>query len=142
MPQPGHSSRPTHATVDTRWRLEAGGPYVVHVRRLGFAPRTQENIVVVLGRSVELHFQLLPAAASLDTVRVAAVRERTTGLATTISDSLLHALPTLNRDMYDFSRPVAYVSTKVALSGGGLARGANPRFDNFLIDCHGPLHHG
>jgi len=71
---------------------------------------------------------------SLDTVRVAAL-ERTSGVATTISDSLLHSLPTLNRDMYDFSRLSPYVSTKVALSGGGLsASGANPRFDNFLID--------
>ncbi len=115
--------------------LESGGPYRVQVRRLGFAPKRLDGVVVGLGQRVELDFQLSPAISSLDTVRVAAASVRATGLETTISDLLLHALPTLNRDMYDFVRVSPYVSTKAALPGGGLSgAGANLRFDNYLID--------
>ncbi len=115
--------------------LESGGPYVVTVRRLGFAPRAKEGVVVALGQSVRLDFQLSPATASLDTMRVAAAPQRTAGVETTISDWLLHALPTLDRDMYDFVGLSPYVSTKVSLAAGGLSgAGANLRFDNYLID--------
>ena len=142
------TNRSTGVTVDARVRhgrflvpgLEVGGPYVVVVRRLGFAPQQRDGLFLSLDPPLELHFVLLPPATEIDTVRVTGnadeglARERT-GAGSTISDSLLHRLPSMNRDMYDFVRLVPQVSTRVGLAGGGLTGGGvNTRFNNFLVD--------
>lgn len=119
--------------------LEVGGPYVVTVRRIGFAPQQQSGVYLSLGDRVDLHFVLRPILTQLDTVRVvptdARLTQRAIGTGGIISDSLLHRLPTLDRDLYDFVRLVPQVSTRVGLAGGGLsAGGVNLRFNNFLID--------
>jgi hypothetical protein len=114
--------------------LEIGGPYVAQARRIGFTPAVRRGLVVTLGQPLELDLRLTRLADALDTVRVV-VSERTTGVATTFSDSLIHRLPTLDRDLYDFVRLSPYVSTKVAIGSGGLSGGGtNMRFNNFLID--------
>ncbi|MGH9203931.1 MAG: hypothetical protein ACRD2A_22110, partial [Vicinamibacterales bacterium] len=114
--------------------LEIGGPYVVLVRRIGFKPLDRRIPYLALGQALELQILLSPVASVIDTVRVTA-SERKVGITTTISDSLLHRLPTLNRDMYDFVGLAPQISTKVAISSGGISGGGvNMRFNNFLID--------
>jgi len=56
------------------------------------------------------------------------------GTATTIPDSLLHRLPTLNRDFYDFVRLVPQISTKIGFPSGLSGGGVGFRFNNFLIN--------
>jgi hypothetical protein len=114
--------------------IEVGGPYVVTVRRLGFAPASRDSIYVSLGEPRSLDFVLEPAAQALDRVHVmergAALSRSHTGTSTTISDSLLHRLPTLNRDMYDFVRLVPQVSTRFS----GVSGGVSFRLNSYLID--------
>ena len=117
--------------------LEVGGPYVVTVRRLGFRSQERAGLFLTLGEPIELRFLLEPGAIPQDTLRVVAPIEAAYshgGVAMTIPDSLLHRLPSLNRDFYDFVRLVPQISTKVGpvpgLSGGGIGI----RFNNFLID--------
>jgi len=114
--------------------LEVGGPYVVTVRRLGFAPASRDNIYLVLGEPRSLEFVLEPAAQTLEGMHVVDGSEmglRThTGTTTTISDSLLHRLPSLNRDMYDFVRLVPQVSARL----NGVSAGVNFRLNSYLID--------
>ena len=122
--------------------LEPGGPYSVVVRRLGFVVQQQERVHLALGDLLEMNFVLRPAAVELQAVTVVA-RDRLDqsathahgGTATTIDQSLVHRLPTLNRDLYDFVRLVPQISTKIGLSNAGFsAGGVGFRFNNFLVN--------
>jgi carboxypeptidase family protein/TonB-dependent receptor-like protein len=115
--------------------LAIGGPYRIVVRRLGFAPEMMDGLYLVLGERREVDFTLVSLPGQLDTVRVTANDDRQRlpsagGVGTSISDSLLRRLPTLNRDMYDFVRLVPQAGTRLGLTGGG----ASFRFNNYVID--------
>ncbi len=120
--------------------LEVGGPYTITVELPGFLPERREGVFLSLGQPRELAFILRPDAIPLPPLRVVfrnpLLRANAhAGTATTISDSLLRRLPSLNRDLYDFVRLVPQISTKVGLSGGGLSGGGvGFRFNDFLIN--------
>ena len=107
--------------------LEVGGPYTVTVRRIGFAPMAKEGLRVTLSQITRADFQLGRQAATLTAVQVtgasanAVISAAKTGAGTTISDSSLRRLPTLNRNFADFVTLVPQVSTTTGyLSGGGV----------------------
>ena len=120
--------------------LEVGGPYVVEVRHIGFVPQRSQPIYLTLGEPVELHIAMQRAAPLLDTVLVTAspagaLAHGGGGTVTTIPDELLHRLPTLDRNVFDFVRLAPQISTKVGTQRIGLsAVGENLRFNNFLIN--------
>lgn len=119
--------------------LEVGGPYTVTVDGLGFRPERRERVVLALGEPLELAFVLEPAPIALDTLRVVAAPgfpriNAHGGTATRIPDSLLHRLPSLNRDFYDFVRLAPHVSTRIGFRPGLSGGGVGFRFNNFLID--------
>jgi len=122
--------------------LEPGGPYSIVVRRLGSVSERRERIQLGLGDLVEMDFVLRPAAVQLQAVTVVAsdrpdrsAAHAHGGTATTIGHSLVHRLPTLNRDLYDFVRLVPQISTKIGLSNAGFsAGGVGFRFNNFLVN--------
>ncbi len=111
--------------------LEPGGPYRVTVARFGFHDQRREDVYLTLGERLELRFVLQPAAMPLDPLQVvgAAPSAAGGGTETTIPDSLLHRLPTMNRNLYDFVGLAPQVSTGVGLSGGGTGF----RLNSFLI---------
>ena len=115
--------------------LETGGPYRVVVRSLGYAPQVLDGLSLGLGERREIEFTLVFLPTKLDTVRVTANDDRQRlpsagGVGTSISDSSLRRLPTLNRDLYDFVRLVPQAGTRLGLTGAG----ANFRFNNYVID--------
>ncbi len=117
--------------------LDPGGPYSITVRRIGFAAQTRNDIQVPLGQASRQDFALVPQATQLSVVAVTAVAENSvisptrTGTNTTISDTLLHRLPTLNRNFTDFVRLTPQISDAgPGLSGGGV----NNRFNKIQID--------
>jgi hypothetical protein len=122
--------------------LEVGGPYVVILRGIGFVPLQSEPLFLALGEPLEMRFLMRAAAFRLDTLRAVASSvpafsqaRADGGIATTISDSLLHRLPTLDRNFQDFARLAPQISTKVGLPAGGLSGGGvGFRFNDFLID--------
>lgn len=120
--------------------LEVGGPYTLTVELPGFLRERRERLFLSLGRPLELEIVLRPGAAELPPLRIAVPTpllraNAQAGTATTISDSLLRRLPTLNRDLYDFVRLVPQVSTRVGLAGGGISGGGvGFRFNDFLIN--------
>lgn len=123
--------------------LEVGGPYSITVDRFGFTPQKRERIFLRLGEPLELAFVLQPGPIPMDTLRVITAptsfpRIAHGGPATTISDSLVHNLPSLNRNFYDFVQLEPRVSTKVGFQRTGVSGGgANFRFNNFLINGAG-----
>ena len=106
--------------------VEPDANYSITVRRIGYAPITRSNIVITLGQTRREDFKLSQEAAVLSTVTVTAANDAVinaskTGTSTTISDSALQRLPTLNRNFQDFVQLVPQVSTTTGyLSGGGV----------------------
>lgn len=117
--------------------LEVGGPYTVTVRRIGFEPAQRDNITVSLGQTATADFQLNAQTTTLSAVTVtgsadnAVISPTKTGISTTISDSTLRRLPSLDRNFTDFVALTPQVSTSSnGLSGGGV----NNRFNQIKID--------
>lgn len=117
--------------------LEVGNNYRVSIRRIGFAPQTQQPIRVSLGQTTPVNFTLSEQATQLSTVNVTAaaaeaiIAPTQRGSQTTITDTLLRKLPTLNRNFTDFVQLTPQVSTSgPGLSGGGV----NNRYNNIQID--------
>jgi hypothetical protein len=128
--------RTTGFTVDVEVRrgtflvqgLEPGGPYTVTLRRIGALARQWDDVFLRLGVPLELVATLEPAPVQLDSVVVVAPDVDPLscchgGTATTLSDSLIHHLPSLNRDVYDFVRLVPQVSTRIGFEPGGMSGG-------------------
>ncbi|MGH6692775.1 MAG: carboxypeptidase regulatory-like domain-containing protein, partial [Gammaproteobacteria bacterium] len=118
--------------------LPVGGPYSIVVERIGYRPAKRDSIFLALGEQLQLDFALLLFASTLDTLRVVAAEPRGQsfaryGIGTAISDSALHRLPTIDRDMYDFVRLTPQVSARSG-SGSLSAGGVGVRFNNFLVD--------
>jgi outer membrane receptor protein involved in Fe transport len=114
------------------------GSYQVQTRRLGFAPQTR-TAVVTLGQTTRLDFTLSSQPTQLSAVTVTAASETglishtRTGVLTTITDSSLRRLPSLDRNFTDFVALTPQVSTTLpngGLSGGGV----NNRYNQVQID--------
>jgi hypothetical protein len=107
--------------------IEPNSNYSITARRIGFAPVTRTGIVIGLGQTRREDFTLGRQAAQLSQVTVTAaasdavINPSKTGTTTSISDSALSRLPTLNRNFADFVSLVPQVSTTTGyLSGGGV----------------------
>lgn len=107
--------------------IEPNPSYTMNVRALGYGAITREGIVVSLGQTRRENYQLAKQATQLTEVTVTAttydnvINTNKTGATTTISDSALRRLPTLNRNFADFVAAVPQVSTTTGfLSGGGV----------------------
>jgi hypothetical protein len=115
--------------------LPTGGPYRIVVRGLGYSAQMMDSVWLTLGEEREVEFTLVAVARELDTVRVSATNYRhrlqsAGGVGTSISDSQLRRLPTLNRDIYDFVRLVPQAGSRFGLTGAG----SSFRFNSFVID--------
>lgn len=118
--------------------LEVGGPYSVNVRRLGSESQTTDGIRVTLSSVTRVDFQLVTAAQVLSGVTStgersgALIAQSRMGIGTTISDTMVSRLPSLNRDFVDFARltPQIAVVPGSGISGGGV----NNRFNSIQID--------
>lgn len=118
--------------------LEVGGPYSVSVRRLGSESQTRDGIRVTLSTITRVDFKLVAQAQVL--AGVTAIGERSgaligpsrTGIQTTVTDTMVSRLPSLNRDFVDFAKlaPQIAVVPGSGISGGGV----NNRFNAIQID--------
>jgi hypothetical protein len=117
--------------------LEPGGPYVVEIRHIGFLPQRSQPLRLGLGEPVELRFVLEPVAIPLEALEVRADPRPggSAGSGTTISEEMVHRLPTLDRSFYDFVALAPMVSSKVGGRRTGVsAAGANLRYNSYLIN--------
>ena len=111
--------------------------YVMTVRAIGYGALTRDGIVVSLGQTRRENFTLARQAVQLNEVTVTAttydnvINTSKTGTSTTISDSALRRLPTLNRNFADFVQAVPQVSTTTGFLSGG---GVNLRQNSIQID--------
>ena len=117
--------------------VEPNSNYRLTVRRIGYAPVTREGIVITLGQTRREDVRMAREAAQLNEVAVTAtatnavINASKTGTSTTLSDSALRRLPTLNRNFSDFVQLVPQVSTTTGFLSGG---GVNLRQNSIQID--------
>ena len=127
----GRSREDGHFTV---FGLEAGGPYVVAVRHIGYRAQTRDRLRLSIGENLVIAVRLERQAVTLQGVRTETdandVLSRVSGVGAHFSDSALHRLPTADRDLYGFVRLVPQVSTLYGLSGAG----TSPRMNSFMLD--------
>ena len=118
--------------------LEVGPGYRVTARRIGFRPLVKNDVTIALGEARRLDFTLEQQAAALGEITVSAAQDEViapnrTGTQTTVSDSALRRLPSLNRNFTDFVALTPQVSTTL-FNGGLSGGGTNNRFNNVQID--------
>src|SRR5687767_13518108 len=116
--------------------LEVGGPYTVTVRRIGFEPVIRQNIIVSLSQTTPVDVRLEVQAAQLSGVAIVATTSEFShtrkGVETTVDDSTIARIPTLNRDFTDLVKLSPHVQSPS--TDGPSAAGAYNRFNNFTID--------
>ncbi|MGZ8455800.1 MAG: TonB-dependent receptor [Gemmatirosa sp.] len=119
--------------------LELGNAYRVTVRRIGYAPQTIQPVRTSLGQTTPVNVTLQTQATQLSTVTVEAdaataaalISPTRRGTETTITDTLIRKLPTLNRSFTDF----VAITPQVSTNGPGLsAGGVSNRYNNIQID--------
>ena len=116
--------------------LEVGSAYSVTVRRIGLQSQSQDNQSVALGTTTRVDFSLKQAATNLQGIKIIATTDPViapskTGVGVTVSDSLLHRMPTLNRNFTD----MVALTPQVSLNGAGLSGGGvNNRYNTIQID--------
>jgi len=112
--------------------MRVGGPYKVTVSFVGYKESVQSGISLTLASELRQNFKLELNQAQLEEVKVVASRSSVinsgrTGAATTVSNSSITTLPTLNRSLGDFAR--------LDPRANGLSfAGRNALFNNVTVD--------
>ena len=112
--------------------MRVGGPYTVTATTIGFAPHNQPNVMIQLGVTQEVTFEIVPAAVQLAAVSVTAqsagvLSQARSGAATTVSRDALEQLPTISRNISDFTRLTPQAS-------GTSFAGQDTRLNNITVD--------
>lgn len=111
--------------------LRTGGPYVVTIGFVGYAPQTVENFNLILGEPYNINVTMGESAQQLTEVVVSTGRRRSavdkTGASTNISSRQITTLPTISRSITDFTRITPQAN------GTGFA-GRDPRYNNVQVD--------
>lgn len=112
--------------------VRIGGPYQVTVSYVGFQEQVKDGIVANLGSAADVSFRLSDESNLLGEVIVTGNRSDVfssdrTGAATNVSTQQLQTLPTVSRQLSDF--------TRLTPQGNGLSFGGqDSRFNNITID--------
>jgi outer membrane receptor protein involved in Fe transport len=121
--------------------LEVGGPYTLRVRRIGYEAAERNDIFVRLTQTTRVDVQLQQTAVQLAGVEVRATAEAADfspsrqGVATTVVDTLIRRMPSLQRDFTDLVRLTPQVIPSSSTTGAGpSAAGGYNRLNNFTVD--------
>ena len=114
-----------------------GGPYTITTTFVGYHDDKREDIYLSLGQTYNLKIQLSEAAVELESVVVTAsagdvFNSERTGASTNISQNQINTLPTVGRNLTDFTRLTPQVI--VTANQGISIAGANNRYNSIFID--------
>ncbi len=108
----------TVTDVEGRFRmvnLKVGGPYEVQASLAGFKTQTLDDVVVRLGETtnLEIELQLEAATGEIEVVGESSplISPTKMGVASSVSQGSLEALPTIERSVYDMARTNPVFST-------------------------------
>ena len=114
-----------------------GGPYTITTTFVGYTEDKKENVFLSLGQTHNLRVQLSESAIELEDIEITASREdvfnsERTGASTNISQEQISTLPTVGRNLTDFTRLTPQVA--VTANQGISIAGANNRYNSIFID--------
>ncbi len=115
------------------------GPYRVTIRAIGHRPVIRDGVRVPLSQTVRMDATLARQAVQVEELVVladaagAVFAPSRQGTQTTIGDTLLRRLPTLDRDFTDFVKLTPQVQVREG-EGGITAAGQNNRFNTIQVD--------
>ncbi|MDZ7268413.1 MAG: carboxypeptidase regulatory-like domain-containing protein [candidate division KSB1 bacterium] len=112
--------------------VRVGGPYTITASLIGYRKESVENIFLGLGEDRRLTFTLVEEALQAAEVTVVAERDAIlsasrTGAATAVSSAAIQMLPTITRNISDFTRLTPQAS-------GNSFVGQDNRFNNITVD--------
>jgi hypothetical protein len=119
--------------------MDVGGPYTVKVSFVGFESWTKENIYLTLGQTSKVDAALKSTEVVLGEVAVIGRRNNVnvfdgnrTGAQTVVALEKLEVMPSIGRDLTDFTRltPQASVDDNGAITIAGV----NNRYNALMID--------
>ena len=119
--------------------MDVGGPYTLKVTYVGYESWTKEGIYLTLGQTFKVNPGLQTTEVTIGEVAVVGRRGvvdifdgNRTGSETVVSLDKIDAMPTVGRDLTDFTRltPQATVDDNSAISIAGV----NNRFNSLTID--------
>ncbi|MBW8772915.1 MAG: carboxypeptidase regulatory-like domain-containing protein, partial [Gemmatimonadetes bacterium] len=117
--------------------LPPGGPYTLEVRAIGYQAGRRTGLRLSLGERFTSDFSLAQAVVEVQELQVTGttdplINRGRTGAASSVSDSAISNLPSLNRNFTDL------ISTSPAVAAGPGGRpsiaGSNDRFNSIQID--------
>ncbi len=111
--------------------MRVGGPYTITATAIGFQPRSRDEVYLTLGQATDVNLNLSAAAVTLADLTVAGqagvLTSTRTGAATTISNEMIVALPTVSRSITDLTRLTPQAR-------GASFAGMDDRFNNITVD--------
>jgi hypothetical protein len=133
--QPSGSRYGTATQTDGRFNIPAmrvGGPYTVTASFVGYGEQAQQNITLNLGTAANVNFTMTEQSQELEAIEITTGRNdvfssQRTGAATTVTRETINSLPTLSRNLNDFTRLTPQ-------SNGQSFGGQDPRLNNVTID--------
>ncbi|MDX1420416.1 MAG: carboxypeptidase regulatory-like domain-containing protein [Rubricoccaceae bacterium] len=120
--------------------MRVGGPYAVRVTFVGYEPFSRDDILLTLGEFYQLDVELAEDLAELSEVEVIAAGgvfdPNRTGVNTSLSEDQIEAIPSLGRDLADFTRltPQAYVENDDDDGPAVSIAGQSNRYNSIYID--------
>ncbi|HMQ03254.1 MAG TPA: carboxypeptidase regulatory-like domain-containing protein [Pyrinomonadaceae bacterium] len=109
--------------------MRVGGPYTVKAVSAGFTEQTRQGLQLSLGSAVTVNFNLSAAITEEVTVQIDDIfSEGRTGASTNVSNEVLTGLPTIGRQLTDFSRLTPQYG------GSGSFAGQDNRLNNITVD--------
>ncbi|MEH0157440.1 TonB-dependent receptor [Limibacter armeniacum] len=117
--------------------LQVGGPYTLTASFLGFQEVKLEGIYVKLGQNLRQDFKMSEEDQTLEEVIVSGQAEGIidgdrTGAKTTVNVEQINNLPTVARDLSDFTRVTP--QARITSNGGITIAGSNNRYNSIFID--------
>ena len=114
--------------------MRVGGPYTLTVSFVGYENLVREDIYLDLGQTFSVDAVLSESVTQLQDVVVSAgglIDGNQTGAETNVSREQIMSLPTVNRDLNDFTR----LTPQANITNGGISiAGVNNRFNTIYID--------
>ncbi|MEJ7623669.1 MAG: carboxypeptidase regulatory-like domain-containing protein [Pyrinomonadaceae bacterium] len=109
--------------------MRVGGPYTLKVTQAGFKEQIRENLQISLGTAATVNFDLSTAISEEVTVTNDAIfSEVRTGASTAIDNTLVRTLPTISRQISDFTRLTPQAG------GNNTFAGQDNRLNNITVD--------
>ena len=115
--------------------MKIGGPYKVTISYTGYADDVQESVYLKLGEPFNYNSNMSESAVDLGEVVILASKVyagQNTGASTAIDAEAIDLMPTLDRDINDFTRLTP--QAKESFGGGFSIAGINNRYNAIYID--------